>query len=75
MQWAYQAMMNSFGADKYKTVTVVIMDNSGVPIYFIDFDRAFPVKWTGPSLKSSDSAVAIESIELAHHGITYTYAR
>jgi len=32
-------------------------------------DRAFPVKWIGPSLKSDEAAVAVESIEFAHHGI------
>lgn len=31
--------------------------------------NAFPVKWVGPTLKSGDSAVAIETIELAHQGI------
>lgn len=32
------------------------------------FVQAFPVKWSGPSLKASENAVAIESVELAHHG-------
>jgi phage tail-like protein len=32
-------------------------------------DKAFPVKWTGPSFKSDEAAVAVESLELAHHGI------
>ena len=32
-------------------------------------DRAFPVKWTGPSFKSDEAAVAVESLEIAHHGI------
>jgi phage tail-like protein len=32
-------------------------------------DKAFPVKWVGPSFKSDEAAVAIESLELAHHGI------
>ncbi|MCC6626338.1 MAG: phage tail protein [Chloroflexi bacterium] len=31
--------------------------------------NAFPVKWVGPSWKSSDNAVAIETLELAHQGI------
>lgn len=32
-------------------------------------DKAFPVKWVGPSFKSDEAAVAIETLELAHHGI------
>ena len=32
-------------------------------------DKAFPVKWVGPAFNSSEAAVAIETLELAHHGI------
>ena len=32
-------------------------------------DRAFPVKWEGPSFKTDEAAVAIETLEFAHHGI------
>ena len=31
---------------------------------------AFPVKWGGPAFKTGEAAVAIESLEFAHHGIT-----
>jgi len=31
--------------------------------------NAFPVKWTGPELRAGDSTAAIETLELAHHGI------
>jgi len=34
-----------------------------------DLDRAFPVKWVGPSLKTDEAVVAVETLELAHHGI------
>lgn len=32
-------------------------------------DKAFPVKWVGPSFKTDEAAVAIETLEFAHHGI------
>ena len=32
-------------------------------------DKAFPVKWVGPALKTDETAVAIETLEFAHHGI------
>ncbi len=31
---------------------------------------AFPVKWVGPAFNSGEAEVAIETLELAHHGIT-----
>lgn len=33
------------------------------------FKKGLPLKWTGPTLNASQSAVAIESLEIAHHGL------
>jgi phage tail-like protein len=32
--------------------------------------EAFPVKWVGPSFKTDEAAIVIETLEFAHHGIT-----
>ena len=32
-------------------------------------EKAFPVKWVGPSFNAGESALAIETLEFAHHGI------
>ena len=32
-------------------------------------NEAFPVKWVGPAFKAGEAAVAIETLEFAHHGI------
>jgi phage tail-like protein len=32
-------------------------------------NKAFPVRWAGPTFNSGEAAVAIETLELAHHGI------
>lgn len=34
-----------------------------------NLNNAFPVKWTGPNLKTDEAAVATESLEFAHHGL------
>jgi len=34
--------------------------------------RAFPVKWTGPSLQAGSNALAIETLEFAHDGLALT---
>ncbi|HVL39483.1 MAG TPA: phage tail protein [Fimbriimonadaceae bacterium] len=31
--------------------------------------EAWPIKWTGPDLKADSGAVAIETLEFAHHGL------
>ena len=32
-------------------------------------NSAFPVKWVGPALNTTEAAVAIETVEFAHHGL------
>jgi phage tail-like protein len=54
-----------------KNVTVNLVDRrtkNPVPGASWTFARAFPVKWSGPNLKAAENAIAIESVELAHHG-------
>lgn len=71
MKWAYQVMVNAFGEQKHKSVTVIMYGVDHKPIYRFEFDRAFPVKWQGPQFQAGQSAVAVETVEIAHHGVTY----
>lgn len=32
--------------------------------------NAFPVKWEGPTFSASDTSVVVQTLELAHHGIS-----
>lgn len=52
--------------------TVVLMSTvAGVlaPVRVWAFTRGWPVKLTGPDLDAQASAVAVEAIEIAHHGL------
>lgn len=42
--------------------------SSIIPISTWVFHRAYPIKWVGPQLKAGDQAIALEEIEIAHHG-------
>ena len=35
-----------------------------------NFKRGFPVKWTGPAMNASQNNVAIETLEIAHEGLS-----
>jgi phage tail-like protein len=35
-------------------------------------DRAFPVRWNGPTLAVSSKDIATEELEIAHHGFKPT---
>jgi phage tail-like protein len=65
--WAWYVQIMR-GAITRKDVTVVVKSLDGEKSSAWTFRRACPVKWTGPELHASTSAVAFESIELVHHG-------
>ena len=53
-----------------KTVSVVLLDEKGQEKWRWVFRDAFPVKWNGSDLNATGNTVVVESIELAHHGLT-----
>lgn len=53
-----------------KNGTIFLMNKKGIPVIWWNFKEAFPVKWTGPDLRADAGSVAIESIELAHRGLS-----
>jgi phage tail-like protein len=58
------------GKVQRKMVYVVLLDPEGQETWRWSLQEALPVKWTGPELKADGSTVAIESLELAHHGFS-----
>ena len=45
---------------------IVLQDNQKLPIKTWSFANGLPVKWTGPQMNAGESAVAIETLEIAH---------
>ena len=59
----------SEGSVTRKTVAVELMDPAGASASARwVFDAAFPCKWNGPDLRGGQSSVAVEGVELCHHG-------
>jgi phage tail-like protein len=50
--------------------SIVLMTKDLLELWRWDFRDAYPVSWTGPSLKADQSVVAFESIELVHRGLS-----
>jgi phage tail-like protein len=57
------------GKIQRKTVTVILQDYEGQAAWQWVFDKACPVKWTGPDFRAGNGEVAFESIELMHRGL------
>jgi phage tail-like protein len=60
----------SQGDIRTRNGTIAVRDPSGAKVVMeFQFRRAFPAKWIGPELNAQQSAVAVETLELAHQGL------
>jgi phage tail-like protein len=48
---------------------IVLLDESRSPAKVWKFARGIPTKWVGPALNATQSAAAIESLEISHEGL------
>lgn len=65
--WFNEIKMNTI---KRKPVTISLLDEESNPTMVWTLANAWPTKITATDLKSDGNEVAIESIEIAHEGIT-----
>lgn len=57
------------GQIRRRTVSVILLDAQRQEKWRWVFSDAFPVKWSGSDLTATGNNVAIETLELAHHGM------
>jgi phage tail-like protein len=67
--WSWYADIMQ-GKVERKTVSIVLLNAACEEQQRWNFQRAYPVKWSGPSLKATSAEVAVESVELAHEGFS-----
>ena len=65
--WYVAGLTQSLGARR--SGSILLFDHSGAPVVSWDFRSGLVVKWNGPELNATSDSVAVESIEIAHHGI------
>ncbi len=53
------------GKAAQRNVSVVMYDSEQKEVMRLNFVRAYPARWSGPSFKTADSSIAIETLELA----------
>ena len=58
------------GAVQRKTITITLLDEEESPAASWQVINAWPVKYSAPDFNATSSEVAIESIEIAHEGMT-----
>jgi phage tail-like protein len=69
--WYANIKMNTIGRT---AVTISLLDETGAPTMVWVLNNAWPTKITGTDMKSDGNEVAVETIELAHEGLTITNA-
>jgi len=57
------------GKGKRRDGVITLLNDLHLPAHIWYFRRGLPVKYAGPPLNAVQSAVAIESIEIAHEGL------
>lgn len=68
----YYAWFNTVNLNQIerRDVTISLLNESHEPVVVWKVKNAFPVKIQSPDLKSDANEAAIESIEIAHEGLT-----
>jgi phage tail-like protein len=65
--WFNKIKMNTIGR---QSVVISLLDEEGKPTMVWTLKNAWPTKITGTDLKSDGNEVAVETIEIAHEGLT-----
>jgi len=50
--------------------TIMVLDRRQIPVMWWNFRNALPVRWSGPTFDAGNDQVGVESLELAHEGLT-----
>jgi phage tail-like protein len=53
-----------------RSMSVVLLNDAGEEAVRFNFRDAWPVKWSGPNLNAEGSDIAIETLEIAHEGLS-----
>lgn len=66
--WFNRVRQGSFGARRRLVIAHLDANQQAAMVWYVA--RALPAKYTGPAWNSGQSSVAIESLEIAHEGLT-----
>lgn len=65
--WYYEITQ---GIIQRKNGSILLLNQRHIPVVWWNVRNAYPVRWSGPTLNAATDAIAIESLELAHEGLS-----
>jgi phage tail-like protein len=72
LEWFSKSSGEQFAANGNRltrsTAAITLLGPAAQRLRAWEFDGAFPVKWKGPDFAVSSSDMAVEELEITHHG-------
>jgi phage tail-like protein len=72
MEWLNKSSGEGFTEQGNKltrsSAAITLMGPGGKRLRAWNFDGAFPIKWRGPTFAADSTQMAVEELEIAHHG-------
>jgi phage tail-like protein len=66
-EWLQTIQLNTV---ERRSITISLLDEERAPVITWKVNKAFPVKLASTDLKAEGNEVAVESLEIAHEGLT-----
>ena len=70
LKWFLDRTSESAAREQRGDVTLNLLGDDGKQVRSWSFYAAFPVKWSGPSFNAKSTNVAMETLEIAHMGLS-----
>ena len=68
--WLHRMATARAKSEERKNISVVLYNGEGQEQLRWNLTAAYPIKWTSPTIQSAESAIMIESLELAYQEFT-----
>jgi len=68
LEWRNEVLQDQFASRRNGSVVMMTLQREEVRRY--NFVQAWPVAWEGPTFDASAADLAVEMVEIAHHGIS-----
>ena len=70
LKWFLDRTSSAAAREQRGDVTLNLLGDDGKQVRSWSFYAAFPVKWSGPSFNAKSTSVAMETLEIAHMGLS-----
>ncbi|MEG3936004.1 MULTISPECIES: phage tail protein [unclassified Microcoleus] len=68
--WKWRENTVKGGAEYRKDISIVLLDETGQEKIRWNLTHCWPVTWSGPDFNATSNEVAVETLEIAHEGIS-----